>query len=81
VETVNGYAVASDGAYIAYQTFGEGQTVLAWQFDWFGNIDALWGVDMEREWLNGLAGFAKVVLHDRRRVRSVWVALRAGTAQ
>ncbi len=66
METVNGYAVASDDAYIAYQTFGDGQTDLAWQFDWFGNIDALWDVDLQREWLKGLAGFARVILHDRR---------------
>lgn len=66
METVTGYAVASDGAYIAYQTFGDGPADLAWQFDWFGNIDALWEVDLEREWLSGLAGFSRVILHDRR---------------
>jgi class 3 adenylate cyclase/pimeloyl-ACP methyl ester carboxylesterase len=66
METVTGYAVASDGAYIAYQTYGEGNTDLVWQFDWFSNIDAQWELDWERDWLRGLGTFSRVILHDRR---------------
>jgi class 3 adenylate cyclase/pimeloyl-ACP methyl ester carboxylesterase len=66
MEIVTGYAVASDGAYIAYQTYGDGETNLVWQFDWFGNIDALWEVDWLRDWLPGLGTFSRVILHDRR---------------
>ncbi len=62
----NGYAVAADGAYIAYQTLGEGPLDLVWQFDWFGNIDAMWEVPIWRDWFRGLATFARVILHDRR---------------
>ena len=62
----SGYAVAGDGAYIAYQTFGQGEIDLVWQFDWFGNMDALWEVPWEREGLSGLAAFSRVILHDRR---------------
>jgi len=72
VETVTGYAVASDGAYIAYQTLGDGPTDLAWQFDWFGNIDALWDVDLQREWLSGLAGFSRVYRGMRVDRRQAW---------
>jgi class 3 adenylate cyclase len=65
-DVVSGYAVASDGAYIAYQTLGDGPVDLVWQFDWFGNVDAIWEVPFLRDWFEGLAKFSRVILHDRR---------------
>lgn len=62
----NAYAVAPDGAYIAYQTLGDGPVDIVWQFDWFGNIDLMWEWGEVREWLLGLAAFSRVILHDRR---------------
>ena len=62
----NAYAIAPDGAYIAYQTLGDGQVDVVWQFDWFGNIDLMWEWREVREWLLGLAAFSRVILHDRR---------------
>jgi class 3 adenylate cyclase len=63
---VNGYAIATDGAYIAYQTLGEGPVDVVWQFDWFSNVDLIWEFADDREWLRGLASFSRLILHDRR---------------
>jgi len=49
------YARTSDGAYIAYQTVGEGPVDLAWNFDFLGNIDIIWEVPVWSRWLQGLA--------------------------
>jgi hypothetical protein len=35
------YAKAEDGAYIAYQTTGQGPIDITWQFDLLGNIDVI----------------------------------------
>jgi class 3 adenylate cyclase len=66
VEPTFGYARASDGAYIAYSTMGEGPIDLVWQFDWFGNVDAIWEDRDFRALFEGMAGFARLILHDRR---------------
>jgi len=63
---VAGYARAADGAYIAYQTVGEGPIDLAWQPDLFSNVDALWQIPKYASWFRGLASFARLILHDRR---------------
>jgi class 3 adenylate cyclase/pimeloyl-ACP methyl ester carboxylesterase len=60
------YARAADGAYIAYQTVGDGPIDIAWQFDWLGNVDAIWDARPYAEWFRGLASFARLILHDRR---------------
>jgi class 3 adenylate cyclase/pimeloyl-ACP methyl ester carboxylesterase len=60
------FTQASDGAYIAYQVVGEGSVDLAWQFDFFGNIDAQWESPSEAAWMTGLAAFSRLILHDRR---------------
>ncbi len=60
-----GYARAEDGAYIAYATLGEGPIDLVWQFDWFGSIDMILRTSFA-PLLERLAGFSRVILHDRR---------------
>lgn len=61
-----GYAKAPDGAYIAYQTAGEGPIDLVWNLDFMGNIDLVWDWPGLRGWLPGLAAFCRLILHDRR---------------
>lgn len=60
------YARTSDGAYIAYQTIGSGPIDLVYQFDWFGNVDAIWEDPDLRVIFEGLASFSRLILHDRR---------------
>ncbi len=60
------YAKTEDGAYIAYQVVGDGPVDIAWQFDFYGNIDALWDSPFDRGWFEGLASFGRLILHDRR---------------
>jgi pimeloyl-ACP methyl ester carboxylesterase len=60
------YVKTPDGAYIAYQTAGEGPIDLVWQFDFLGNVDLVWEWPHYRGWLPGLAAFSRVILHDRR---------------
>ena len=60
------YATAPDGAFIAYQTAGEGPIDLVWNLDFLGNIDLVWEWPGLRGWLSGLAAFCRVILHDRR---------------
>ncbi len=60
------YARAPDGVYLAYQTVGEGPIDVVWQFEWCGNVDAIWEYRPYAEWLRGLASFSRVILHDRR---------------
>jgi class 3 adenylate cyclase/pimeloyl-ACP methyl ester carboxylesterase len=62
---VHGYARALDGAYIAYQVVGEGPLVVAFQFDVLGGLNSVWDGPMG-DWFEGLAGFARLILHDRR---------------
>ncbi len=60
------YARAEDGAYIAYQVIGDGPVDIAWQQDFYGNIDAFWDLPFDRAWFEGLASFGRLILHDRR---------------
>ncbi len=60
------YAKTPDGAYIAYQTVGDGPIDIVWQFDWLGNVDTIWGYRPSAEWFQGLASFSRLILHDRR---------------
>jgi class 3 adenylate cyclase len=60
------YARARDGAYIAYQTVGEGPVDLVWQLDWFGNIEIVWEWSRFSRLFNGLSRFCRLILHDRR---------------
>ena len=61
-----GYAKADDGAYIAYQTLGDGPVDIVWQFEWIGNVDSIWEFRPYAEWFRGLAAFSRLILHDRR---------------
>jgi len=60
------YAKTPDGAYIAYQTAGEGLIDLVWNLDFLGNVDLVWEWPRLRGWLPGLATFSRLILHDRR---------------
>lgn len=60
------YARTDDGAYIAYQVVGDGPVDIAWQFDFFGNLDTVWDGSYDSVWFEGLASFARLILHDRR---------------
>ena len=60
------YAKTPDGYYIAYQVVGEGPIDLVWQFDFFGNVDVVWEAPSSAKWLEGLASFSRLILHDRR---------------
>lgn len=60
------YAKTPDGVYLAYQTVGEGSIDIVWQFEWCGNVDAIWDHRPYGEWLTRLASFSRVILHDRR---------------
>ena len=60
------YAKTPDGAYIAYQTTGDGPLDLVWQFDWFGNVDVIWEDSPLGDFLTAAARFSRVILHDRR---------------
>jgi class 3 adenylate cyclase len=60
------YAKTHDGAYIAYQTVGDGPIDIVWQFDWLGNVDTIWEYRPSAEWFRGLASFSRLILHDRR---------------
>jgi class 3 adenylate cyclase len=60
------YLKTPDGVYIAYQTVGEGPIDIAWQFEWMGNVDAIWEYRPFAEWFRGLASFSRLILHDRR---------------
>jgi class 3 adenylate cyclase len=60
------YARAPDGTYLAYAVVGDGPVDIAWQNDWFSDLDLMWEYPRFREWVSGLAAFARVILHDRR---------------
>jgi class 3 adenylate cyclase len=60
------YARASDGAYIAYQTTGDGSVDLVWELDWFGNVDVIWEQPLFARIFTGLSRFSRLILHDRR---------------
>ena len=60
------FARAADGAYLAYQTFGNGPIEIFWQEDYLAMVDELWDSPLDRAWHEGLAEFARVSIYDRR---------------
>jgi pimeloyl-ACP methyl ester carboxylesterase len=60
------YAKTPDGVYIADQTFGERPIDLVWQFDFFSDLDVMWESPRWDTFFRALAGFSRVILHDRR---------------
>jgi class 3 adenylate cyclase len=59
------YAKTPDGVYIAYQAVGRGHVDLVWQLDHTGDVDLVWEGPLG-PWLRAFAGFARLILHDRR---------------
>jgi class 3 adenylate cyclase/pimeloyl-ACP methyl ester carboxylesterase len=56
-----------DGVYIAYQAVGSGTVDVAVDFHHFaGNVDLIWEEPDLGPMLTTLAGFARLILHDRR---------------
>ena len=60
------YVTTEDGAYIAYQVVGDGPVDVVWQLDGAGSLDVWWEDAWQRGWWNGLASFARLILHDWR---------------
>jgi class 3 adenylate cyclase len=60
------YAKTSDGVYIAYQTNGDGPIDVAFQLDWFGNVDVIWEEPGFRKFFTAVSRFSRLILHDRR---------------
>jgi class 3 adenylate cyclase len=60
------YATTPDGAYIAYQTTGDGPIDLVWQLDWFGNVDVIWEERTFGGFFRAVTRFSRLILHDRR---------------
>jgi pimeloyl-ACP methyl ester carboxylesterase len=60
------YAKTSDGMYIAYQTSGDGPIDVAFQLDWFGNVDVIWEAPLFGRLFTALSRFSRLILHDRR---------------
>ncbi len=60
------YVRTPDGTYIAYAVVGAGPVDIAWQFDFFGNLDCAWDSPMGAAWYDALASLGRVILHDRR---------------
>jgi class 3 adenylate cyclase len=55
-----------DGTYIAYLTVGEGPVDIVWQPEIYSNVDVIWQHQKYVAWFGGLAGFSRLILHDRR---------------
>ncbi len=60
------YVKTADDVYIAYQVVGDGPVDLVWQFDYFGNVDAVWEHPLWAHFLGGFAEFSRLILLDRR---------------
>jgi class 3 adenylate cyclase len=61
------YVTTADDVYLAYQVVGDGSIDVAWQLDvGFGNIDLVWNHPWLGRLFEGVAGFSRLVLHDRR---------------
>ncbi len=61
------YVKTPDGVYIAYQVVGEGPVDVAVDFhSWASNVDLMWDEPIWRPFMQEVAQFARLVLHDRR---------------
>jgi class 3 adenylate cyclase len=60
------FARAHDGAYLAYQTFGEGPVDLFWQDDFVSIVDEWWEWPADRAFYETFGRFSRVIVHDRR---------------
>jgi class 3 adenylate cyclase len=60
------YARAPDGVRIAYQVVGDGPVDIAWIFGFVGHLDLIWEQPRLASFLEKLASFGRLILHDRR---------------
>jgi class 3 adenylate cyclase/pimeloyl-ACP methyl ester carboxylesterase len=60
------FARAQDGAYLAYEVFGDGPIDLVWQDDFFSMVDQWWDSPVDRSMYEALGAFSRVIVHDRR---------------
>ena len=51
------YVRSPDGTYIAYAVVGAGPVDIAWQFDFFGNLDCAGDSPLDAAWCEGLASW------------------------
>jgi class 3 adenylate cyclase len=56
----------SEGGYVAYQTFGEGEVDLLLVSNWLQNLDVMWDEPRLARYLRRLGSFARVVAFDKR---------------
>ena len=56
----------SDGVEIAYRTVGEGNADLVFVHGWLTHLNVLWDNPAYRRFCESLAGFARVILFDKR---------------
>jgi class 3 adenylate cyclase len=60
------YAKSSDGTYLAYQAFGEGDRDLLWVPGFATHLEVFWEYPPAARFLRRLATFARVIWFDRR---------------
>ena len=60
------YARSQDGAYIAYQVFGEGDVDLLWISPWFSHLEVIWEYPPIERFHREMSSFARVILIDQR---------------
>ena len=75
------YVKTPDGAYIAYQTTGDGPIDLMWQLDWLSNVDVIWEERTFERLFTALAGsglaFEDAGEHELKGVPERWRLYRA----
>ncbi|MGH3136749.1 MAG: alpha/beta fold hydrolase [Gaiellaceae bacterium] len=60
------YVRGPDGAYVAYQMFGNGPLVVVFITSWLQNIDVMWDEPSLAAYLDRLASFSRVICFDKR---------------
>ena len=55
------FARAPDGAYLAYQVFGEAPVDILWQDDVFSIVDEWWEEPYGRALFEGMAAFSRMI--------------------
>ena len=62
------YARSHDGAFIAYQVFGDGDLDLLWISPWFAHLEMLWEYPFVAKFHRAMTRFARVITMDQRGV-------------
>jgi class 3 adenylate cyclase len=62
------YARSNDGAYIAYQVFGQGDVDLLWIAPWFSHLELLWEHPPIARFHREMASIARLIMLDQRGV-------------